>query len=119
MDERQMSLATLCESWVSGDSVGIVRYRNDALKRMAILERISKTIVLGKMQLGPAHTSWSDTDEALFEIGIRTVKTHVANPRVLEKLQELPGHTVAEGLVTVSYEAFRNANRSGRGVGDG
>jgi len=119
IDERQASLASLCDSWLSGDSVGIVRYKNDRLTRMVILERVSKTSVWGKMQFGPTHTSWSSTDEALYEIGIRTVKTYIADRRAIERLRELPGHTVADGLVTVTYEPFRDAIRRGRGIGDG
>ncbi|MBA3353095.1 MAG: hypothetical protein H0U23_11875 [Blastocatellia bacterium] len=119
IDERPASLASLCQSWLSGDGVGIVRYRNDRLTRLTILERVSKTSVWGKMQFGPAHTSWSSTDEALYEIGIRTVKTYIGDRRVIERLRELPGHTITEGLVTVSYEPFREANRPRQGIGDG
>lgn len=119
IDERQASLASLCESWLSGDSVGIVRYKNDRLTRMVILERVSKTSMWGKMQFGPTHTSWSSTDEALYKIGIRTVKTYIADRRAIERLRELPGHTIAHGVVTVSYEPFRDANRPSRALGDG
>ena len=118
IDERQASLATVCQRWLSGDSSGIVRYRNDRLTRMVILERVSKTSVWGKMQFGPAHTSWSSTDEALYEIGIRTVKTYTADRRLIERLRELPGHTISQGVITVDYELFREATSPRRGVDD-
>jgi hypothetical protein len=101
------TLGDLCADWCSGDSVSIVRLRDDKPIRMAIVERVAKETAVVKMYFGAAHTSWSDSDETLYQLGIRIIEAEVRDPTLRETLRDLPSHKLAGTKLTIHYEEFR------------
>jgi hypothetical protein len=103
------TLPGLCKLWLSGDSVAIVRFRDETPTRLAILERTSASTIVGKMYFGPLHDAWSSTDQAFYDIGIRRVEAHYVNRRNAERLSSLAGHVVAGNSVSVDLDLFRES----------
>jgi hypothetical protein len=101
------TLHALCRVWLSGDSVAIVRYRNETPTRLAIIERTSASTAIGKMYFGPVHDAWSSTDQALYDTGIRRVEAYYVNRRHAEGMEELAGHVVSGNSVAVDLDLFR------------
>ncbi len=109
-----MTLAGLCDAWLSGDSVAIVRYRGEVPTRLAIVERTSASTIVGKMYFGPVHDTWSSTDQAFYDTGIRRVEAYFVDRRNAERLARLAGHAVAGNSVSIDLDMFRHSTN---GVG--
>jgi hypothetical protein len=104
---RRISLKALCRSWLSGDSVALLRHRDGSPLRVAVLERTSPSTLWGKMYFGPVHNAWSSTDQAFYDVGIRRVEAYFVGRRGAALLTELPGHSLSAGKLSIDLEAFR------------
>jgi hypothetical protein len=115
--DSRTTLAKLCEDWCSGDSASIVRYRNDKVIRLAIIERISDSCAKVKMYFGPPHTSWSASDETLYQLGVRTIEADVRGSPDIETLRKLAGHEITpRGELLIDYDQFRSSSRERKNV---